>query len=290
MDMRTSNQSADINTTDLRTLIERISADLSPALLAVADYVLEQGPNLVFRSVDEIALASHVSKATVVRFSRALGYDGLRSFKQALISNRLSVDNAHGQRAENGASLKEKREFNLGAGPQVLQALADSLLATDRTLNSATFEQVVNLMAKARQLVWYGTGDSGYLAMSGHHRCQINGLNSKATYYPEDMRSTARQLGADDVVICISRSGRTNSMLSPIRVVKTQSPSRLVAITGDPGSPLANLADYTLVSASIDLYVGEQRTTLQTTQMSLIDALTTASLAKKFPNIRSTGY
>lgn len=284
-----SNHNTQVDTTNMRTLIERISADLSPALLAVANYVLEQGPNLVFRSVDEIALASHVSKATVVRFSRALGYDGLRSLKQAMISNRLSLEATGSQKTHNRVSL-EKHEYNLGTGPEVLQALADSLLATASMLNSTTFEQAVCVMAKAKQLVWYGTGDSGYLAMSGHHRCQINGINSKATYYPEDMRFTARQLSVNDVVICISRSGRTNSMLSPIRAVKTQSPSTLIAITGDPGSPLANLADYTLVSASIDLYVGEQRTTLQTTQMSIIDALTTALLAKKYPDIRSTGY
>jgi RpiR family carbohydrate utilization transcriptional regulator len=281
---------SEVDATDLRTLIERISADLSPALLAVADYVLDQGPNLVFRSVDEIAMASHVSKATVVRFSRALGYDGLRSFKQALISDRLSSETSRNPQAELGATSEQKRAIDLDDGAEVLQALANSLVATGRTLNAATFEQVVCLMAKARQLVWYGTGDSGYLAMSGHHRCQINGLNSKASYYPEDMRSAARQLSVDDVVICISRSGRTTSMLAPIRAVKTQSPSSLVVITGDPGSPLAHLADFTLVSASIDLYVGQQRTTLQTTQMSIVDALTSALLAKRFDTIRSTGY
>jgi RpiR family carbohydrate utilization transcriptional regulator len=262
-----------------------VGDDLSPSLAVVASYVLANSDKVALLSVDEISLACNVSKATVVRFCRALGYDGLRSLKQSLIADQMRMSYQPNVRKVS-AQINSETAHNSRV---TLEAIANSLISTARLIDSKAFEAVVKLMARAELIMWYGVGDSGFLALSGNHRCQINGLNSKATYYPEDMKAFARQSGPADVLVCISRSGRTPSMLAPVRYFEANSPAKIVVITGDPGSPITKVADFTLVSAPIDLYVAEQRTSLQAVQMSVIDSLIAGLLFTRFGEVRCTG-
>lgn len=292
--------------TDLSNLIERVIPDLPPSLTAVALYALEHGNNLALQSVDDIAAACKVSKASVVRFCHALGYDGWRTLKQSLITDRLSS----GSRANVGSGKTGNtctvREANPSYGAftnlpisaecdteiqlqAVLHAVAESVLTGGRLTGKRVFADAAQSIARASLVVWYGVGDSSYLASSGYHRCQINRMNSKASHIPEDIQTLARQFTNNDVLVCVSRAGRISSIVNPVRIVRNSSPATIVAITGDPGSPLAQLAHYTLVSAPIDLYVQEQRTTLQTAQMSMIDALITAVLQMRHGRLRPIG-
>lgn len=271
--------------TDLSNLIERVIADLPPSLYSVAKYALAQGHNLAVLSVDDIAAECQVSKATVVRFCRALGFDGLRSFKQSIITGRIKA-------AESSATQATKLQQRSGSvlNPQtMLQAVADSVLAGIRLTDPKMFAAAARQVAGSSLVVWYGVGDSSNLAASGHHRCQINRFNSRAIHIPEDLQAVAHQLTAADALICISRSGRTSSIVNPLRVVRSTSAVPIISVIGDPGSPLAQMSDYNLVSAPVDVYVDQQRTTMQTAQMSMIDALISAVLQLRYQILRCTG-
>ena len=60
----------------------------------------------------------------------------------------------------------------------------------------------------------FGVGDSAFLARSGDHRAMINGPRSKAVEAANAFKGIVKHLGDDDVVICISRSGRKGSSLA----------------------------------------------------------------------------
>ena len=71
----------------MTALLERIEASipaLPPAEQRVARLVLEDPRGFAQQPVAELAARSQVSKPTVVRFCRSVGYDGLVDFKRKL--------------------------------------------------------------------------------------------------------------------------------------------------------------------------------------------------------------
>jgi RpiR family carbohydrate utilization transcriptional regulator len=69
------------------SMLERVKASmpaLPPAEQRVAKLLLADPRNFAMLPVGELAERSHVSKPTVVRFCRSVGYDGLADFKLKL--------------------------------------------------------------------------------------------------------------------------------------------------------------------------------------------------------------
>ncbi|PJC14564.1 MAG: transcriptional regulator, partial [Comamonadaceae bacterium CG_4_9_14_0_8_um_filter_60_18] len=68
-------------------MLDRIKAclpSLAPAEQRVAKLVLADPRGFALQPVSELADRAHVSKPTVVRFCRSVGYDGLSDFKLKL--------------------------------------------------------------------------------------------------------------------------------------------------------------------------------------------------------------
>lgn len=66
--------------------IARIKDDLSPAYKRIATYILKEYSQLGFMSIEELSSMAGASKATVVRFSRRLGFSGFNELKKAIQS------------------------------------------------------------------------------------------------------------------------------------------------------------------------------------------------------------
>jgi len=263
------------------SLVERLKPDLSVSQLRIADYILAH-TQLQTLSIDEIRKACDVSKATVVRFCQALGYDGFVAFKDALIAELIYSDI--------GALQTESRQETAATdSTDMFEQLVASIRRTRQLIDDKAFRSAVLLAGQARTLVWVGAGDSGNLVASGDHRMMINGINSRCVKDPQGLTSMAKILTRNDALIVVSRSGRTPTVIEPLRYLRKQSDCPVIAITGDPGSPLAKMAEICLVSAPIDLYVEEQRTTMQTAQMYLLDAFINSLLREHFSPVRVVG-
>lgn len=243
----------------------------------IAHHVLREGERLASSSIAEIAEACDTSKATTVRFFKALGYDGFRTFKQDLI--RHYVEPAQ-EPAQDGGATADTEE-------SMLAHIARSVGAT--RIDAASLERAVSLIAGSSLVVWFGIGDSYFLAQSADHRCMINGMNSRALQTAADVHLLCKQVKPGDVLVCLSRSGRWEEVVKAVRVAKASSEIKIVAVTGNPGSPLVCMADVALISSPIDLYVEANRTTMQATQMAVVDTLLAGVLRQLYPGIRTSG-
>lgn len=257
---------------------------MSPALESVARFALTERYALATMSLDEVAEACKVSKSSVIRFCCALGYDGFRSFRQALIREQLSL---HGEPPGDHKSVGAPAFVSSPSA--VLSSLARSLDISSQMLDCSAFAASVEIISSAQNVIWFGVGDSGFLAMSGSHRFSINGIGSKAIYSSDELRALSRHQNDQSVLICISRSGRLPSVLDAVRTIRESGHMSVVAVTGDPGAPLSQMADHVLTTAPIDLYAEGQRTTLQSTQMAIIDALVAGVLHARHPSVKATG-
>lgn len=120
-------------------------AALSPTERQAADMLLDYPGRMVSHSATELAEAAGVSKMTITRLVRRLGFD---SYEQARQSARLAGDWGSPQ------FLSGRSEAQSGSAPlQHLQAAHAAIDETARLITPALLEQAVTALQQA-QTVW----------------------------------------------------------------------------------------------------------------------------------------
>jgi len=165
---------------------------------------------------------------------------------------------------------------------EVLQVEADGIMAVCHRLGDE-FEQAVDLiMASPSRLVVTGIGKSGLVGQKITATLNSTGTPSFFLHPVEAMHGDLGMVAGTDVVLALSYSGETaelNALLSTI--LERRVP--VVAMTGNPESTLAGLADVTLnVQVPREACpLGLAPTTSTTATLALGDALAVALLKRK---------
>jgi len=131
------------------------------------------------------------------------------------------------------AMLREIREQ-----PAVLEAVRDVL---GHRIRSALAEE-----GPPRRLHLVGCGDMHFAAEAARRWARLAGAAGLEAHRSMDLRWEAGGLGADDLVVAASFSGRTPRTEEAVRLAR-RAGARVWVITGNPGSPVANAADRVLL-------------------------------------------
>jgi len=218
-------------------MLDRIKASLpslAPAEQRVGKLVLADPRAFANLPVTELADRAHVSKPTVVRFCRSMGYDGLSDFKLKLagsvsegvpfIHRSVDADDKTSDIAVKvidntvAAFLKYRNDASSYALDQAAQALAQ----TQKT---------------GRRIEFYGVGNSGIVAQDAQHKFFRLGVHAIAYSDGHMQVMSASMLQPGDCVVIISNSGRTRDLMDACDIAKKRGATTIV-ITAS-GSPLA---------------------------------------------------
>jgi RpiR family carbohydrate utilization transcriptional regulator len=221
-------------------LLERIAAALPalpPAEQRVAKLVLADAGGFATLPVGTLAERAKVSKPTVVRFCRSVGYGGLTDFKRKLAGSvNEGVPFVHRAVAE-GDSAPE-------LVVKVLDNAVAALLAFRNAAAAASFERAIALLAQAGQagkrIAFYGVGNSGIVAQDAQHKFFRLGVHAEAVSDGHVQVMGATMLGRGDVLVVISNSGRSRDLLDAAEIARRKG-AATVLITAS-GSPLAQTA------------------------------------------------
>ena len=210
---------------------------LSPAERKVADVVMAKPADAIYMSLADLARESHVSEPTVVRFSRAIGCDGFRSFKIRLAQSTAPSFSY----ADIGLLPTDTVDI---FATKVFKATIDTLVKVHQQLDAGALEAAVNAIARAGRLEFFGVGASGAVALDAYHKFfrLINSCAAFTDTHMQHMSASALTLG--DVVVAISHTGRTKELLESVEAALA-SGATVVAITA-PGSPLAEVSSIIL--------------------------------------------
>ncbi|TXI74876.1 MAG: SIS domain-containing protein [Limnohabitans sp.] len=220
-------------------MLDRIKASLpslAPAEQRVGKLVLADPRAFANLPVTELADRAHVSKPTVVRFCRSMGYDGLSDFKLKLagsvsegvpfIHRSVDADDKTSDVAVKvidntvAAFLKYRNDASSFALEHAAQALAD----THKT---------------GRRIEFYGVGNSGIVAQDAQHKFFRLGLNTIAYSDGHMQVMSASMLQPGDCAVIISNSGRTRDLMDACDIARKRGATTIV-ITAS-GSPLAGI-------------------------------------------------
>ncbi|MEK8024699.1 MurR/RpiR family transcriptional regulator [Pseudaquabacterium rugosum] len=221
-------------------MLERVRASmpaLPPAEQRVAKLLLSDPRSFASLPVAELAERSHVSKPTVVRFCRSVGYDGLADFKLKLA----------GTVNEGVPFVHRAVDEDDKAGDLIVKVIDNAVAAMLKYRNSATshaFEQAIDAMAdsarKRQRIEFYGVGNSGIVAQDAQHKLFRLGINTAACSDGHVQVMSATMLKPGDCAVIFSNSGRSRDLLDAADIARRKG-ARVIVVTAS-GSPLAQFA------------------------------------------------
>lgn len=179
----------------------------------VASYVLENANEVIKMRIVDLAANSGVSEPTVIRFCRAIGYDGFLAFKLQL-AQQLGLGGVYTQFAVDDKDTVEDLRN------KVFDTTVGSLLTVRDELDPDVLETAINTINKAKRVEFYGFGASGSVASDAQHKFFRLQLSSAAYTDPHIQHMSAISLGADDVVVAISQSGQTRALLESVSLAR----------------------------------------------------------------------
>jgi RpiR family carbohydrate utilization transcriptional regulator len=219
-------------------MLDRIKASLpslAPAEQRVGKLCLADPRLFAKLPVSELADRSHVSKPTVVRFCRSVGYDGLSDFKLKLAGTvNEGVPFIH-----RSVDADDKTSDVM---VKVIDNTVAAFLKYRNDASSMAIEKAVNALLESynagRQIQFFGVGNSGVVALDAQHKFFRLGINTNAYSDGHMQVMSASILGAGDCVVVISNSGRTRDLMDACDIARKNGAITIV-ITAS-GSPLAS--------------------------------------------------
>ena len=197
-------------------LIRRIADNqhkLRKSEAKVASYVLANANDVIKMRIVDLAANSEVSEPTVIRFCRALGFDGFQSFKLQL-AQQLGMGSVYTQFAvDDNDTVPDLRN-------KVFDTTVGSLLTVRGELNADVLEQAISTISNARRVEFYGFGASGSVAADAQHKFFRLQLSTAAYTDPHIQHMSAIALESDDVVVAISQSGETQALLQSVHLAR----------------------------------------------------------------------
>lgn len=221
---------------------------LRPSEQRIARAALDDPAGLSALSITQLAAQSDTSTATVARFCRNIGFDGYKSFCLALA--RAAVDES-GRQVEFGISEGDIDPADTTA--EVVRKLAyqeaRAVQETAAMLDLEQLDRVVDAIIGAPVVDVYGSGGSGLAAQDLQQKLRRIGYQANAWIDPHLALTSAAVLPTDAIAIAFSHSGETKEAIASIATA-ARSGAFTVAVTNFPDSPLAEITDAVIATAS----------------------------------------
>ena len=254
-------------------MLERIKSTLSslaPAEQRVGKLLLADPRTFSTLPVTELAERAGVSKPTVVRFCRSMGYEGLSDFKLKL-----------------AGSLSEGVPFihrNVGAqdnSNEVLVKVIDNtvtaFLKYRNDASSAAIDKAAEAIAlthkKGKRLEFFGVGNSGIVAQDAQHKFFRLGFHTVSHSDGHMQIMSALLLGPGDCLVVFSNSGRTRDLLDSCEIAKKNGATTVVVTAS--GSPLAHAGKIHLAADHPESYEKFSPMVSRLLHLMIVDVLAT---------------
>ncbi len=170
-------------------------------------------------------------------------------------------------------------ESLLSRAVTVLRIESDAVAALASRIDSSFADACRLILGCSGRVVVSGIGKSGHIARKIAATLASTGTPAFFVHAGEASHGDLGMVTSEDVVIALSNSGATAELLNIVPLIK-RSGARLVAVTGNPGSELARLADVHL-NAAVDREacpLNLAPTASTTAMLALGDALAVALL------------
>jgi DNA-binding MurR/RpiR family transcriptional regulator len=251
--------------------VEQIRAMLPgmpAAQRALAELILADPAGAARTTILDLSERCGVSTGSITRLCRALGLSGYAALRIALASDsptprRGTWDGEVGIDADDDIDHVAE-VVSHGVGRIVAEAVAH--------LDLADVERAAKLTGAAGRVIISGVGGSFTVASELQQRLYRIGVPSWAWSDPHVALTGIALTSPGDVLILFSHSGGTEETVAMASEARDRAVTT-IAVTNDPSSPLAELADIALVTGVSQLGFQHEAPLARYAQLAVVDLI-----------------
>lgn len=225
-----------MNKTSVIDNIQKHYHSFSPTEKKAADCVLRHPNQVTEYTVKELAVASGVSEATVVRMCKHAGYTGYWPFR-TMLAREMGMMGREEKQDSDPANIVDG----------IFRRYADIMINLSSKMDLEAMSTCARLIDNCHEVHVIAAGDTGTLAK--HMGFCLGRIGIKATYsgLADYYLNTINLADEEDLLVAISKSGITKTVIQGVELAKEKG-MKVIAITEYANSKLGELADYVLPS------------------------------------------
>ena len=250
--------------------LQQIFSTLSPQSQRIATYFITHVRDISQTSCPEIAASCATSKSAVVRLCKKLGFAGYKEFLTTL-NTEIALEE-QSTRFPSGiyADMDIPTVCSVVTNNSIC-GLEESL----KILNLDNFRIAVEKLVGARQILAFGMGNSGFVAMDAETKFRRIGYTTFLATDIDRMLIGLASATKEDVAILLSNSGMTYGLQDACEIAR-QAGVTTIAITSIGDNTLSRNADIVLATANSEKLTRIGAMTSRIVMLNVVDMLFTA--------------
>jgi DNA-binding MurR/RpiR family transcriptional regulator len=222
--------------------------ELTGALQRVAELILSDPAAAARSTIVELAERSGTSPATVTRFCRALGFVGYAELRLAIAGETGRASRTGGWTMDIGREIQPTDPLERVLG-QIMAADTQAMHDTASLLDLTEVERAAEAIARADRVDIYGASGSALVGGEMQFCLHRIGIAAWAWTDVHNGLASASLLKPGDVALGVSHSGQTRETIEMIAEASSRG-ATTIALTSFPRSPLAEVADIVMLTAT----------------------------------------
>ena len=245
----------------LRSTVEFMSS----AERRIATLILADPERFTRLSLGEVSVLSGASQGSVINFSKKYGGGGFPELKIA-IAKALSVE------SEPPFSIVDSNDSMKAVLKKTAEGISLGLRNTVALNDGDSMERAVKLILGAKKIEIYGIFRSAVVATDMYYQFIQLGLPANFISDVLTCAISASLLDSESLVVAVSISGQTQDVIDAVKQAKAKG-APILALTAHADSPLAALADVTLIAAPSGNALSSHSSEVRASQLFIADAL-----------------
>lgn len=222
----------------------------------IATYLLaHKDDNIINYTITDLSEEIYVSPASITRFCKKLKFNSFQELKYAILKD------------------VSKKDHHVSTSHIIFGYYEAIIQSTLQFITEAQIKKITDMMKQANKIIFCGIGNSGMIAQEFNSRIERMGISSQSITDSHGMILKSSLLGKQDLLVCISYSGETQSIVDAAKLANANGTS-VIAITNYEDTKLAKLSDEIVLISSY-LYMDDEKfINTQVSSLFILDILT----------------
>ena len=215
---------------------------------------------VIYMSITDLAEATGVAEATVLRFCRTLGFNGYQEFRLNLAQGVIEIG-----RSEEG----------IGFMSEIEESYRSAMENCRKSITMAEVTVAQELILSAKSICCFGLGHSHLAAWELHNRLMSMGILTCCEQSAHLQNILISSRGEEDVMILFSISGSSKDVVEAAELARANG-MKIIVVTCYGKSPLTRYADVVLCTSPVESPKHPGSTVGKVMQLYTVDVLCTA--------------
>lgn len=251
------------------TLVSTRCNELTQTELRIVEFIQGNRESFVNMSTANLAKTVGVGEASIIRFTKKLGYKGLPELKNQL---RGEIEEAPAPQFTTVTSMDETTDSMQEIASQLAQSTHTAISDTLMLQSEETLDKVAAQLNEASHIYFYGIGMSAISALHAKYRFMRVMSNVDALVDNHTLILNSNNVNEGDVVIAISHSGESKDTIDALKRVKERGATTIV-ISKFERSSLSQHADVILLTGGTSNPYESDSSTITAAQTYVLDLL-----------------